>query len=472
MYPNLFAAFFLNSKFKDLFQSSCPTFEDDFSFLIEERVTPDQNEDLIRIPSPEEVRKAAWDMHPLKAPGPDGMSGCFFKNHWDIVGHQVVSFVQEFFSTGKFVSEVNKTFICLIPKKAGADTFDQLRPISLCNWVYKLVSKILVLRLCPILRGLITPFQAAFVPGRWIAESSVLAHETIQQIRKKKGKGGLLAMKIDMSKAYDRIEWSFLERVLVLNGFHPHFIKIIMHCVSTVSYQVLLNGSPLRAFKPKRGLRQGDPLSPYLFILCSDVLSRLLIKREQEGKIHGIKIATNAPAVSHLMFADDTLLFCRAKESEVEEINRCLDSYCKWSGQALNRGKSSLLFSKNSDHETQRRIKAIAQMPEMSNNAKYLGNPLILSKNRINDFAFLKEKVCGRIESWQSKYLSRAGRTTLIRAVISSVPIYTMSSFLIPKKLCKELDSIASKFWWKGNSGSEIYMALTSWKSLCQPKAS
>ena len=150
--------------------------------------------------------------------------------------------------------------------------------------------------------------------------------------QKNKGKWGLLAIKIDMSKAYDRIEWCFLRTVLELNGFRSHFINLIMHCVSSVSYQILLNGSPLRAFKPQWGLRQGDPLLTYLFILCSDVRLRLMTKKEQEGKIHGIQIARHAPAVSHLMFSDDTLLFCRAKENEVAEINDCLSCYC-WSGQ-------------------------------------------------------------------------------------------------------------------------------------------
>ena len=171
------------------------------------------------------------------------MSGCFFKNYWDIVGPQVV------LTMGKFMLEVNKTFICLIPKKPRVDSFDQLRPISLCNWVYKIVSKLLVTRLCPILHKLITPYQAAFVLGRWIVESSVLAHETIQSVRKKKGKGGLVAVKIYMSKAYDKIEWCFLKKVLELNGFQSHFIDIVMHCVYPNSYQVFLNGSPLRAFK-------------------------------------------------------------------------------------------------------------------------------------------------------------------------------------------------------------------------------
>ena len=145
--------------------------------------------------------------------------------------------------------------------------------------------------------------------------------------------------------------------MLELNGFSSLFISLVMHCVETVRFQVLLNGSPLRSFKPQRGIRQGDPLSPFLFILCSDVLSRLLLQQEREGLIHGIKIARNAPPVSHLMFADDTILFCRANKEEAECLDACLEIYGKWSGQEINRQKSSIYISRNTAVDQKRRIK-------------------------------------------------------------------------------------------------------------------
>ena len=136
-----------------------------------------------------------------------------------LFGIQVIQSIKEFFDRGKLVKEVNKTFLYLIPKKEGADTVYQLRPISLCNFGYKVVSKLLSNRIASIMKDLISPFQAAFIPGRWIAESTVMAHEITQKIRKKQGRGGLMATKIDMSKAYDRLEWSFIRRVWNLTVF-------------------------------------------------------------------------------------------------------------------------------------------------------------------------------------------------------------------------------------------------------------
>ena len=125
-----------------------------------------------------------------------------------------------------------------------------------------------------------------------------------------------MALKLDMSKAYDRVEWDFLERAMVHLGFAGSFVATIMSCIKSVSYSVLLNGVPGRTIKPSRGLRQGDPLSPYLFLLCAMGLQGLLHKAESDGPIRGVSICRNGPRVSHLFFADDNVLFCRAKEAE------------------------------------------------------------------------------------------------------------------------------------------------------------
>lgn len=290
------------------------------------------------------------------------MSGIFYKSYWDIVGDDLCLLVQDFFRSGRFIRKLNQTFIVLISKKEGASNFNQFRPISLCNVSYKVISKILANRIRQVLDKLISPFQSAFISGRWIAENSVLAQEIMTTLKRKIGKGGLMGLKLDMSKAYDHIEWTFLHKVLLSNGFNDKFCKLIMFCLSSVFFSILLNGSPLKSFKSECGLRQGDPLSPYLFNLCSEVLTKLLLREENRGTLHGIKISRQAPAISHLMFADDTMIFCRANTREATSILNCLDTYEKWSGQSFNRGKSKVFFSKN----TCRSIKAAtAQMLRM-----------------------------------------------------------------------------------------------------------
>lgn len=172
--------------------------------------------------------------------------------------------------------------------------------------------------------------QVGFVPNRLIQENIILAHELVHKLKHQKGKQCLMALKIDMEKAYDRIEWNFLLEVLRCFGFSNTWIQLIRQCISTVSFSLLLNGSTLGLFRPHRGIRQEDPISPFLFILCSEVLSRLLISAEANNLISGLKISRQAPPISHLMFADDLTIFCKARSKDAEVIHHCLSTYAAW----------------------------------------------------------------------------------------------------------------------------------------------
>jgi hypothetical protein len=151
-------------------------------------------------------------------------------------------------------------------------------------------------------------------------------------MKQKKGNGALMALKLDMEKAFDSMEWNFLLRILTLLGFHPVWVQWIRQCITTSSFSILLDGAPFGKFFPSRGLQQGNPLSPFLFILGSEVLSRLLYHEEALGNLHGIKMARSCPSISHLFFADDVMIFSRANDSEARSILNCLTTYSKWSG--------------------------------------------------------------------------------------------------------------------------------------------
>ena len=154
-------------------------------------------------------------------------------------------------------------------------------------------------------------------------------------------------MKLDMSKAYDRVEWLFLAQMMEKMGFHERWIDRVMTCVSSVTYRIKANGVLTDPFAPERGLRQGDPLSPYLFLLCAEGFSALLQKAEEDGRIKGVKVCSRAPCVSHLLFADDSLLLFRADRGNAEEVQNILHIYEFCSGQMINKDKSAIMFSRN-----------------------------------------------------------------------------------------------------------------------------
>lgn len=197
---------------------------------------------------------------------------------------------------------------------------------------YKIISKILSDRLKCVLDKLICHTQAAFIPGRNINENTIISHEIMHHMRLKKGKLGLMTLKIDMAKAYDRVEWPLLFKIVKFHGFCDRFIQLISQCVCTSSFSFLINGSPFEMLKPSRGLMQGDPISPALFVIFFDLMARFLQQAEMDRYIHGIKISHSSPPVANLMFADDLTIFCKATMVEAEAVLSSLNKFSSWSG--------------------------------------------------------------------------------------------------------------------------------------------
>uniref|UniRef100_A0A803QG19 Reverse transcriptase domain-containing protein n=1 Tax=Cannabis sativa TaxID=3483 RepID=A0A803QG19_CANSA len=216
--------------FSALFESQHPCIEDDFDTLFEGQVTEEDNVDLCRVSTCEEIKRVVWKLNPLKALGPDGFFGIFYRKYWETVGEDICGMVQDFFRSGRFVGKLSHTFLCLIPKTDNPYSFDHFRPISLCNFSYKVIARIITDRLKLVLDKLVSPLQSAFLPGRWIAECYDLAAEAIHTLNKIRSNRGFMAVKTDMHKAYDRIEWSFLQRVLKANRFNEQFCNLISQC--------------------------------------------------------------------------------------------------------------------------------------------------------------------------------------------------------------------------------------------------
>ena len=244
-----------------------------------------------------------------------------------------MSAVLEFLNNGHMLLALNHTHIVLISKINNPVKMSDFRPISLCNIIYKIIAKVLANRLKQILPHIIAPTQSAFLPRRLITDNVLVAYEALHMMHgRKKGKTGTLALKLDVSKAYDEVEWSFLRRIMLKLGFPKGWVDRVMSCVSSTSFSVLINGKRYGMITPTRGLRQGNPLSPYLFLLCAEGFTSLLQKAKLEGHIHGVSICRRALKISHLLFADDSLLFCQASKKETQEALEILKLYAEASG--------------------------------------------------------------------------------------------------------------------------------------------
>ena len=238
-----------------------------------------------------------------------------------------------------------------------------------------------------------------------------------------------MGLKLDMSKAYDRVEWEFLEAMMIKMGFPRNFVNIILQCIRSPSFSILLNGQPTRHFCPTRGLRQGDPLSPFLFIICAEGLSSLLRDAEAKKEIHGLKLGKKVNSISHLFFADDSVLFTRANEKEAEKILEILSTYEVASGQKLNMEKSEVSFSRNIDQEKKNLLQMKLSFKAVEGHDKYLGLPTYVCGSKKKVFQYIQERVLKKLKGWKEGFLSQAGREVLIKTIAQAIPTYAMQCF-------------------------------------------
>lgn len=433
-------------------------------------ISDEENSLITSIPTPSEIKKVLFSFASLKSPGPDGLPPLFYKIFWKTTSHAVISAVQHFFKNDHLLSALNHTFIALIPKKSTASKIEHYRPISLCNVTYKIISKILANRLKPFLEKFISPFQMAFVNGRNIHDNIIASHEIMNYLHKKKGKKGFLAIKVDIAKAFDKVEWNLLLCILENLGFCPKFAGWIKECISTSSFSFLLNGSPFGMFSPSRGIRQGDPLSPFLFAIYMETLSRFLFLEELHQNFRGIKIARTSPTISHLLYADDLVVYCRATSDDVNCIKFVLNKFSIWSSQVANNDKSSVHFSANVYLSLKSELLHILNFKECNHKVKHLSLPFCQQKSKSSAFNDICLSINSKLAGWTAKTLSQAGRSVLVKAVAQAIPTYAMSVFILPKSICYKLDASLRKFRWGENKKGNALM-LKCWDSLCLPKA-
>ena len=220
----------------------------------------------------------------------------------------------------------------------------------------------------------------------------------------------------------------------------------MMNCISTASFSVLINGVAKGLIHPQRGLRQGCPLSPYIFIMCAEVFSNLLKQAESQSLIHGLRFSRSL-SITHLLFADDSLVFSKASPTECRKFKGIFDGYAAVSGQVFNYDKSSMLFSSNTNQSQVEEIKNIFGLNIVSKHEKYLGLPSMVGRKKINFFNEIKLRVLNKLSSWQTRRFSSGGKEVLIKAVAQAVPSFAMSVFKIPQGLCDDIERAVARFW-------------------------
>ncbi|CAA7041153.1 unnamed protein product [Microthlaspi erraticum] len=242
-----------------------------------------------------------------------------------------------------------------------------------------------------------------------------------------------------------------------------------MSCVQSVNYQVLINGEPYGHIIPTRGLRQGDPISPYLFVICTEMLVKMMCDAEEKGLITGLKVARGSPAVSHLLFADDSMFYCKQEDDELNQIVRIIEEYSLASGQRVNYQKSSVYFGKQIPTQRREEIKRKLGIQQTGGDGKYLGLPESFGGSKVSILGYLQEKINKRANGWESKFLSAGGKEVMLKSVLAALPTYTMACFQLPKETCKKIVATMAEFWWKNNKEARG-MHWQSWDKLTKRK--
>ncbi|XP_025702516.1 uncharacterized protein [Arachis hypogaea] len=328
---------------------------------------------------------------------------------------------------------------------------------------------IIVNRLKPALKDRISPFQSSFVPGRIIHDNILIAKELTHTMKKMKGRKGFMAIKFDFEKAYDRLRWDFLKECLVDFRLEEQLLKVIMNCISTASYNALWNGGKTDFFKPSRGIRQGDPISPYLFVIAIDRLSHLIEDLVEKGVWNPITVGRQGPPISHLLFVDDLLVFGEATEKQMKVILESIKAFCVASGLKVSDTKTSITFSNNVRGTDRKAIIDLCHYKENKYLGRYLGAHITNHRKGKDKFKNVLERMQSKLKGWKSHCLSLAGRITLSKSILNPIANFDMQHMRIPKGICQKMEKMQRRFIW-GDTPNQKRMHHVNWQTLCLPK--
>ena len=329
-----------------------------------------------------------------------------------------MSFFREFYENGKFVKNLNATFMVIIPKKVGAEDLGDFRPISLVGSLYKWLTKVLANRLKKLVGKVVSKAQGDFVESRQILDAVLIANDAIDSVFKNNEND--IFCKLDIEKAYDNVDWYFLLTVMQKMGFGEKWIGWIKWYISTASFSVLVNGTLTGFFQSSKGLRQGDPFSPYLFVIAMEVFSSLLKRVVDGGFMSSCRVqgrSEEGVQISHLLFTDDTLVFCQASQDHLTYLSWLLIWFEAVSGLRINLEKNELIPVGRVENIDDLALNFGCRVGSLS--FTYLGLPLGAPFKSVTVWDGVKERFRRRLAMWKRQYLSKGGRATLIRSTLS-----------------------------------------------------
>jgi hypothetical protein len=380
--------------------------------VIPNLVSEEVNYLLSMLPSHDEIKSAVSALNKDSAPGPDGFGAFFFQHFWDVIHVDVCNAVLEFFTSSWILPGFNSNIIALIPKTPDATSIDQFRPIAMANFKFKIISKIIADRLASIMPSIISEEQKGFIHDRNIKDCLCVASEAANLLHNKSF-GGNLALKIDITKAFDTLNWSFLLKVLKTFGFNDTFINWIHVILQSAFLSVSINGKSHGYFNCSRGVRQGDPLSPLIFCLAEDVLSRSISKLVSDGKLYIIKGTRNFMVPSHSFYADDLMILCKGTLSGLKALKDLFTAYALESGQVINTSKSTI-YSGSISHGRLNLIVQLLNFNIGSLTFNYLGVPIFKGKPKASYLQPIADKIKLKLSAWKASLLSIAGRVQLV----------------------------------------------------------
>jgi hypothetical protein len=413
-----------------------------------------------------EIKEAVEDMPTDKAPGPDGFSIAFFRSCWDIIKEDLMKTINAFSELSATNFHIlNTANIVLLPKKDGAESITDFRPISLIHVIPKIIAKAMARRLSPRMNEIVSHSQSAFIKSRTIHDNFMYVRNTARQLHRRKIPA--LLFKLDIAKAFDTVRWDYMLDLMQRLGFPQRWRALMTMLFSTASSRVLLNGIPGKDIIHGRGLRQGDPLSPLLFDIAIDPLQRLLEKATEDGLLSAMPGGLQGPRVS--LYADDAAIFLSPTAHDVAGLASILQSFGEVTGLVTNVAKSSIAPIQCADINLK---DVLANFPATTTPfpIKYLGLPLSLGRLRRVDLQPYIDKAVARLSPWKGKFLNRAGCIALVKSVLSSMPIFLLTALKADKGILKAFAKISRGMLWACKETVSGGKCKVNWQKVCRPK--